>query len=143
VDAKASTYLRSKSKSSCLSLREFAFVYVEAHNPGNMARNFRELRAKMGPERQMRSAALAAEYIRRMELRGKGPRAVHIALGGGKDIRHLHVDEAIRQEIRRGFCIECGEPAKVFRAARNGAFAAHVEHFQRNPACSLSDKRTA
>ena len=108
-----------------------------------MAKNFQELRAKMSPERQKRSAALAAEYIRRIEMGGRGPRALHIAIGSGKELRQLHVDEAIRQEIRRGFCIECGEPAKVFRAARNGAFAAHVEHFQRNPACSLSDKRAA
>lgn len=56
----------------------------------------------------------------------------------------LSAEEAVEirdRAHRRGrlpfACEECGRPVRVHRASAHGA--AHFEHLERNPACSLSD----
>jgi hypothetical protein len=68
------------------------------------------------------------------------PRASFCVLGNGR----VSAEEALEQRSRaprRGrlpfVCEECGQPVKVHRAGGHGA--AHFEHFERNPACRLSD----
>jgi hypothetical protein len=39
-------------------------------------------------------------------------------------------------------CVECGKRVIPFNKAHDGSFAAHFEHFRRNPKCSRSDHRT-
>ncbi len=70
------------------------------------------------------------------------PRAVSCFLNKSE----IKVEEALRlrdhaaraKHSRFDFrCIECGQPVKAFKASNYPA--AHFEHFERNPACRLSD----
>jgi hypothetical protein len=45
---------------------------------------------------------------------------------------------ALQLGEKRGRCVECDNPVKIFNTGKNGE-AAHPEHYNRNPACSLSD----
>jgi hypothetical protein len=48
------------------------------------------------------------------------------------------VTDALQLGEKKGRCVECDCPVKIFNAGKNGE-AAHPEHYNRNPACSLSD----
>ena len=39
-------------------------------------------------------------------------------------------------------CVECAKRVTPHKKAHDGSFAAHFEHFRRNPKCSRSDHRT-
>jgi hypothetical protein len=52
--------------------------------------------------------------------------------------QELDVNDALKLGEKKGRCIECDNPVKIFNVGKNGE-AAHPEHFSRNPACSLSD----
>lgn len=67
------------------------------------------------------------------------------ALLNGKSVKaeeavRLRNDADKRKAVRPSFqCDECGQGVKPH--ASGGNFAAHFEHFERNPECSQSDKR--
>ncbi len=52
----------------------------------------------------------------------------------------LKVDVAIARNERHGRCVECHKPAMAHRRSARGTQAAHVEHFDANPKCSLSGR---
>ena len=54
------------------------------------------------------------------------------------DWEEVNVVVALRLGEKKGRCIECDNPVKIFNVGKNGE-AAHPEHYKRNPACSLSD----
>jgi len=58
---------------------------------------------------------------------------------GRKWVR-LNVNVAIARNKRYGRCVECRKPAKAHRRSASGSQAAHIEHFDDNPKCSLSGR---
>ena len=50
----------------------------------------------------------------------------------------VSVDDALILGEKKGKCVECDNPVKIFNTGKNGE-AAHPEHYRRNAACSLSD----
>lgn len=51
--------------------------------------------------------------------------------------KRITVTDALTISERYGRCIECKEPARCHKKAKNGA-AAHVEHLKWNKDCRLS-----
>jgi hypothetical protein len=50
----------------------------------------------------------------------------------------VNVADALHLGEKKGRCVECDNPVKIFNTGKNGE-AAHPEHYSLNPACSLSD----
>ena len=70
----------------------------------------------------------------------KKPRSTTCEVMIGSAWKTITVEQAIATNQQDGRCVECKMPVRVHRQATNG-MAAHFEHRDKNPACSLSDNR--
>ena len=68
------------------------------------------------------------------------PKSIILEVKHGKKWIRLNVNVAIVRNQRVGRCIECHKPAKAHQRSTSGTQAAHVEHFDDNPRCSLSGR---
>ncbi len=72
--------------------------------------------------------------------RGPMPKSTILEVKRGRKWGRLSVNDAIARYERHGRCIKCHKPAKAHRRSAKGKQAAHVEHFDDNPKCSLSGR---
>jgi hypothetical protein len=69
------------------------------------------------------------------------PRSTFLEVPQGKNWVRMSVAGALSAGLRSGRCVECQQPVRAHKASVNG-MAAHVEHRNKNPRCSLSDGRS-
>lgn len=54
--------------------------------------------------------------------------------------KRITIQEALETKEQYACCPECRKRVRAHRKAKDGSTAAHFEHLQRNPDCSLSHK---
>jgi hypothetical protein len=68
------------------------------------------------------------------------PKSTTLEVKHGKTWVRMNVNVAIARIRRHGRCVQCHKPARAHRRSASGAQAAHVEHLDANPECSLSGR---
>ena len=68
------------------------------------------------------------------------PASLSCELWNGRHWVSITIEQALElPSRRRKRCPECGGRVRAHKASDDGIMAAHFEHFERHPGCSLGD----
>jgi len=68
------------------------------------------------------------------------PKSIECEVLTSKGWSTVNVEEYLTLHEKGGRCLECKKPIRAHKQSING-MAAHFEHLQSNPSCSLADHR--